>query len=133
MYWILPYRKSTNGIPVEKTTQPWSWKSNLCGYIFSNQTLQPLIFNNNYLTKCSYQNNLEIAPDSKLDWNIHIVQKIKKYDKIIKFMKNLAVLLWRKSLLIIYKSYVRPHLDYGDIRREEPKHKNFKNTRKNLV
>ena len=48
-------------------------------------------------------------------------------------MRRLAVLLSRKSLLTIYKSYVRPHLNYGDIMREEPKHKSFKNTRKNLV
>ena len=102
-------------------------------YFLENQTLHPLMFNNNDLTKCSYQKNLEIAPDSKLDLNIHIVQKIKKYDRIITFMRRLAVLLSRKSLLTIYKSYVRPHLNYGDIRREEPKHKNFKNTRKNLV
>ena len=47
-------------------------------------------------------------------------------------MRRLSVLLSRKSLLTIYKSYVRPHLNYGDIR-EEPKHKSFKNTRKNLV
>ena len=102
-------------------------------YFLENQTLHPLVFNNNDLTKCSYQKNLEIAPDSKLDLNIHIVQKIKKYDRIITFMRRLSVLLSRKSLLTIYKSYVRPHLNYGDIIREEPKHKSFKNARKNLV
>ena len=102
-------------------------------YFLENQTLHPWTFNNNDLTKCSYQKNLEIAPDSKLDLNIHIVQKIKKYDRIITFMRRLSVLLSRKSLLTIYKSYVRPHLNYGDIIREEPKHKSFKNTRKNLV
>ena len=74
-----------------------------------------LKFNNNDLSKCSHQKYLGIVLDSKLDFNIHIEQKIKRCNKIIRFMGRLLILLPRKSLLTVYKSFVRPRLDCRDI------------------
>ena len=33
----------------------------------------------------------------------------------------------RKALLILYKSFVRPHLDYGDIIYDQPNNESFCN------
>ena len=41
----------------------------------------PAKFNENTTTKCSYQKHLGIVLDSKLNFNIHIDQKIKKNNK----------------------------------------------------
>ena len=45
----------------------------------------------------------------------NIESKISKCNKIIGLMKKLSQILSRKRLLTIYKSFVRPNLDYADI------------------
>ena len=67
-------------------------------------------FNENNITKCSYQKHLGIVLDLKLNCNTHIDQKIKKCNKLIGLMKRLSVNLPRSALLTIYKSFIRPHL-----------------------
>ena len=41
--------------------------------------------------------------------------------------KRLSVNLPRNALLTIYKSFIRPHLDYGDILYDKPNNENFQN------
>ena len=57
--------------------------------------------------------------------SIHTEQKIRKCNKIIGLIRRLSVCLPRKALLTIYKSFVRPHLDYGDILYDKPGNLNF--------
>ena len=38
-----------------------------------------------------------------------------KINKIIGLLRKLQKLLARTALITIYKAFVRPHLDYGDI------------------
>ena len=40
-------------------------------------------------------------------------------------MKRLSINLPRNSLLTIYKSFIRPHLNYGDILYDNPNNENF--------
>ena len=87
----------------------------------------PVTFNNNHVTNCSHQKHLGVVLDSKLDFNLHIEQKIKKCYKLIGIIRRLSVSLPRKALLTIYKSFVRPHLDYGDILYDKPGKQNFEN------
>ena len=42
-------------------------------------------------------------------------------------MRTRAISFPRKSLLTIYKSFARSHLDYGKMLYDKPKNKNFKN------
>ena len=42
-------------------------------------------------------------------------------------IKNLSNTLLRDALLTIYKSFVRPHLDYGDIIYDQPQNESFCN------
>ena len=87
----------------------------------------PVTFNNNAITKCPYQKHLRVVLDFKFDFNIHVQQKIKKCDKIIGLIRKLSISLPRKALLTIYKSFVRPHLDYGDILYDKPDNQNLEN------
>ena len=59
--------------------------------------------------QCSSQKHLEIFLDNKLDFNKHLDEKIKKGNKIIGMMKKLCLSVSRKSLLSIYKSFIRPN------------------------
>ena len=88
-------------------------KSNRCTY-------PPVTFNNNIIATCPHQKHLGVVLDSKLDFSIHIEQKIRKCNKIIGRIRRLSVCLRRKALLTIYKSFARSHLDYSDILYDKP-------------
>ena len=42
-------------------------------------------------------------------------------------MKRLSVNLPQSALLTIYKSFIRPHLEYGDILYDKPDNESFQN------
>ena len=58
--------------------------------------------------------------DEKFNFNTHIKEKIAKANKGIEMICKLARVLPRESLITIYKSFVRPHIDYGDIIYDQP-------------
>ena len=53
--------------------------------------------------------------DSKLNFKNHLSEKISKANKGIGIIRRLYNFLPRASLVNIYRAFVRPHLDYGDI------------------
>ena len=53
--------------------------------------------------------------DRKLDFDEHIKGVFDKASESIGLIRKLRNFLPRPSLLQICKSFVRPHLDYGDI------------------
>ena len=55
----------------------------------------------------------------------HLNQKISKANKGISTIKRLRNYLPRNSLLTIYKSFIRPHLDYGDVIYDQPNNESF--------
>ena len=72
--------------------------------------------------RCTYphQKHLGVVLDLKWDFCIHFKQKIRKCNKIIGLIKRLSVCLPKKALLTFYKSFVKPHLDYGYILYDKP-------------
>ena len=86
-----------------------------------------LTFNGNKVQSVPCQKHLGLILDSKLVFNEHINNKISKCNKIIGVMKKLSSTLSRKTLLTIYKSFVRPNLDYADIIYDKPLNEDFKN------
>ena len=85
----------------------------------------PLDFNDNTVQIVEVHNNVGLSLDQKLDSNIHIENKINKCNKMIGIMKRLSLSISRDSLLTIYKSFVRPHLDYADIIYDKPSNVHF--------
>ena len=63
--------------------------------------------------------------DEKLNFNHHA--KIAKANKGIGLIHKLAHVLPRQSLLTIYKSFIRTHLDYGDKIYDQPNNESFCN------
>ena len=74
-----------------------------------------LTFNGNQVKQCSSQKHLGLFLDNKLGFNKHLDEKINNCNKIIGMMRKLSLSVSRQSLLTIYKSFVRPNLDYVDI------------------
>ena len=87
--------------------------------IFSRKRNKPhhpdIIFTGNPVKKSSYQKHLDMFLHSKLDFDEHIKGVFDKTSKSIGLIRKLRNFLPRPSLLQIYKYFVRPHLDYGDI------------------
>ena len=86
-----------------------------------------LSFNGDVILSVPCQKHLGLILDSKLDFNEHINNKISKCNKIVGVMKKLSSTLSRKTLLTIYKSFVRPNLDFADIIYDKPLNEAFKN------
>ena len=93
----------------------------------NNLSHPPIKFNNNNISKCPHQKHLGIVLDSKLNFNAHVDQKIKKCNSMIGLIRWLSINLPRNASLTIYKSFVRPHLDYGDILYDKSNNENFQN------
>ena len=71
------------------------------------------------------QKRLSIHLDEKLNFNHHINEKIAKANKGIGLIRKLAHVLPTQSLVTIYKSFIRPHLDYGDTIYDQPNNDTF--------
>ena len=69
-----------------------------------------LIFNNRAVNRVSCQKHLGLLLDQKLDFNEHLKAVISKVSRGVGLLRKLNRILSR-SFLIIYKSFVRPHLD----------------------
>ena len=73
------------------------------------------MFNNANDTQSIYQRRRGIILDSKVKFENHLKIVTTKINKAIGLLRKLQNLLPRTALITIYKAFVRPHLDYGDI------------------
>ena len=79
------------------------------------------------VTRSSSQKHLGIYLDEKLNFIHHIKEKNSKASKGVSVINKMNNTLPRKALLTLYKSFVRPHLDYGDIIYDQPNNESFCN------
>ena len=83
--------------------------------IFSRKLNKPnhpsLNFNNTIVIQSTNHKHLGMV----LDTQEHLKDKLSKISKTIGLLRKLQKILTRAPLLAIYKSFIRPHLYYGDI------------------
>ena len=79
----------------------------------------PLTFNNIPVAQTNSQKHLGMQLDKKLNFEEHLKKVESKVNKTIGIIRKLQNVLPRSALLTIYKSFIRLHLDYGDIIYEE--------------
>ena len=72
-------------------------------------------FNNTVVIQSTTHKHLGMILDTKLEFQEHLKDKVSKKSKTIGLLRKLQKILTRPPLLTIYKSFIRPHLDYGDI------------------
>ena len=91
--------------------------------IFSNRSttnIPCLSFAGKTIQSVKSHKHLGLIFDSKLDFNQHLKEKITKANIGIQLLRKLYRYLPRNTLLNIYKSFIRPHLDYCDIIYHKP-------------
>ena len=86
--------------------------------VFSRKTHKvthmPLTFNAIPVAQTSHQKHLGLYLDEKLNFNHHIKEIISKVNKGISIIRKLRSIRPRNALLIIYKAFIRPNIDYWD-------------------
>ena len=106
--WAFQWKTRFNPDPIKQAQE----------VIFSRKIMKidhpPLYFNENLL-KSSTQKHLGMILDTKLDFSLHLKNVQNKVNKTIGLLRKLRDTLPKTSLITIFKSFVRPHLDYGDI------------------
>ena len=75
----------------------------------------PLLFSNNNVSQVNSQKHLEVILDVQLTFEEHLKNIFNKTNKTIGLLRKLSNLLLRQALVTIYKTFVRPHLDCGDV------------------
>ena len=87
--------------------------------IFSRKLNKPnhpsLNFNNTVIIQSTTHKHLGMILDTKLDFQEHLKDKLSKISKTIGLLRKLQKILTRPPLLTIYKSFIRHHLEYGDV------------------
>ena len=72
-------------------------------------------FNNILVNSTTTHKHLGIILHSKLNYKNHLQSVFSRVSKTICLLKKFQPTLPRKSLVTIYKSFIRPRLDYGDV------------------
>ena len=67
------------------------------------------------MSQTNSQKYLGVTLDLKLTFEEHLLNVFKTVNRTIGLMRKLQSVLPRITLVTIYKAFVRPHLDYGDI------------------
>ena len=91
--------------------------------IFSRKTKKechPLLaFNTKNVSETNSQKHLGVVLDNRLPFEDHLKMVLNKVNKTIELLYKLENILPRSGLLTIYKTFIGPHLDYGNIIHEE--------------
>ena len=112
--WAHDWRMSFNPDPQKQAVE----------LIFSNKknvvNHPAIIFNNTPVMQVTEHKHLGVTLDSKLSFSAHLNLVISKTRKGIGMLRFLSSYLPRATLNELYKLYIRPHLDYGDVIYDDP-------------
>ena len=75
----------------------------------------PIFFNNKAVQQVSSRKHLGFVLETSSKFDEHITTITSKVSKSIGLLRKLNNRLRRSSFFTIFKSFVRPHLDYGDV------------------
>ena len=91
-----------------------------------NEETHPSVFYDNIeVSRTDSQKHLGLVLDNKLTFKKHIKDKLNKAYFGVGKIKRLRDILPRDSFVTIYKSFIRPHLDYGDVIYDQPNNDSF--------
>ena len=114
------------GLQVENALQFRSEKTCPRSVIFKKKQNHPTIsLNNVQVERTTYHKHLGVILDKKLSFKEHVDSTISKVNKGISLIKKLSHSLPRKSLVTIYKVFLRHLIDYSNISYDQPNNESF--------
>ena len=72
-------------------------------------------FNHNSVQQVPSQKNLGMYPDTKLNFQEHLINVLSKVNKTSGLLHKLQAFSPRQSVVTVYKAFIRLHINYGDI------------------
>ena len=93
----------------------------------SSKPYPSLNFNENLVHQVQLQRHIGLFLDPKLSFDERIQCILIKTRKIIGLVRKLQPIIPRAALLTIYKSFLRPHLDCGDVIFDRAFNESFQN------
>ena len=79
-------------------------------------SLHPVAYFDNESVKLTQiHKHLGIMLDTNLSYEHHIKSFLNQVNKTINLLRKFQLILPRHSLITIYKTFIRPHRDYGDV------------------
>ena len=88
--------------------------------------LYPVVyFDNRAVRSTQTHKHLGMMLDSNLSYEHHIKSILNKVNKTIGLLRKFQLILPRHSLITIYKTFIRAHLDYGDVIYDRAFNKSF--------
>ena len=93
----------------------------------SSKPYPSLNFNDNPVHQVQLQKHLGLFLDPKLSFDENIQYILIKTRKIIGLIRKLHPIVLRAALLTTYKSFLRPHVDYGDVIYDRAFNESFQN------
>ena len=70
-----------------------------------------MTFNNNNVSETNSQKQLGVVLDNRLLFEDHLKMILNKVNKTVGLLRKLQSILPRTALIIIYKTFIRSHLD----------------------
>ena len=86
------------------------------------------LFKNADVSLTNSQKHFRVVLDFKLTFHDHLDIVFTKVRKTIGILRTLNSILPRAPLATIFKTFVRPHLDYGDVLYNQAFYSTFRNT-----
>ena len=107
--WTIQWKMSFNPDPSKQAQE----------VIFSRKCQNPnhdsIHYNHNLVNQVPSQKHLRVHLVAKLNFEKHLDNIMITVAKTIGLQRKLPAVLRHPSLVTIYKAFIRPHLDYGDI------------------
>ena len=117
--WAYQWKMSFNPDPTKQAQE----------VIFSRKNNKPyhpdLIFNQTNIKRTSSQKHLGLILDEKLNFKQHLKVLIDKASKGISVLRKLRYQIPRRSLISLYKSFIRSILEYADVVYDQPTNNSF--------
>ena len=118
--WAFQWKMSFNPDPSKQAQEViFSRKS-------KRSTHPPLVFNNNNVSQTYSQKHLCVILDFKLTFEEHLNNVLANVNNAVGLLSKLRNLLPRTMLIAIYKTFIWPHLDYGDVLYDQAFNNSFK-------
>ena len=116
--WVQQWKMSFNPDPTKMAQVLFSRKKSKVIYPFS-------IFNGKNVSRSESHKHLGHVFDPKLKFDIHLKGKFSVLNNGIALLRKLKHSTPRKPLLSIYKTFLRPHLDYCNVIYDKPHNEKF--------
>ena len=118
--WAYRWKMSFNPDPSNKLRK-------CCFLIKLLRQIIQILFNGSTVQKSANPKHLGLILDKKQTFNDHITSKFTTVNKLTSTLRKICHYIPRESLVTIYKSFIKPHLDYADFIFDKANNANFSN------